>query len=225
MDGASHSKFRILIKGKPAMQSDFCIRAMKKTTATPPIALIDMDGTLCDYRGAMEKTAQSVLTPCDIDIWDNAYSNLRSMIKKQPGFWRNLEPMPVGYKIYHLLRRYNYKINILTKGPYHTTSAWSEKVEWCRQNLDNVAVTITEDKSLVYGKILVDDFPAYCEAWLEWRPRGLVLMPAHDYNEGFDKQYPNNVLRIDLNNMSLAEKAIAQCVNRKNHESLNLKSL
>ena len=53
----------------------------------------------------------------------------------------------------------------------------------------NVKITMTEDKGLVYGKILVDDFPEYIERWLQWRPRGLVIMPAHEHNEQF--KHPN----------------------------------
>ena len=46
-------------------------------------------------------------------------------------------------------------------------------------------IHITQDKSVHYGKVLVDDYPGYIEAWLEHRPRGLVIMPAHDHNKDF----------------------------------------
>jgi len=48
-----------------------------------------------------------------------------------------------------------------------------------------VQVTLTEDKGLVYGKVLVDDWPPYIERWLTWRPRGLVIMPARRWNATF----------------------------------------
>tara|TARA_Y100000310_G_C20512920_1_gene729762 strand:+ start:436 stop:588 length:153 start_codon:yes stop_codon:yes gene_type:complete len=47
-------------------------------------------------------------------------------------------------------------------------------------------MTITEDKGIVYGKVLVDDYPCYIKRWLENRPRGLVIMPAHSYNRDFE---------------------------------------
>jgi hypothetical protein len=74
---------------------------------------------------------------------------------------------------------------ILTKGPYNATSAWTEKVQWCREHIYYVPITITEDKSLVYGKVLVDDWPPYVTQWLEWRPRGLVIMPDQPWNQDF----------------------------------------
>jgi len=46
-------------------------------------------------------------------------------------------------------------------------------------------VTITMDKGLVYGRLLVDDYPDYVSAWLRWRKRAFVIMPAHPWNEGF----------------------------------------
>jgi 5'-nucleotidase len=47
-------------------------------------------------------------------------------------------------------------------------------------------VTITMDKGLVYGKVLVDDYPEYALRWLKWRKRGLVIMPNQPWNQGFE---------------------------------------
>ena len=54
-------------------------------------------------------------------------------------------------------------------------------------------VTITEDKGLVYGKVLFDDWPNYITRWLKWRKRGLVLMLDHPWNQSF---FHPNVIRI-----------------------------
>jgi len=40
----------------------------------------------------------------------------------------------------------------------------------------------SQKKSLVYGKVLVDDWPDYYLPWLGVRPRGLVTVPAHPWN-------------------------------------------
>jgi hypothetical protein len=32
----------------------------------------------------------------------------------------------------------------------------------------------------------VDDWPDYITRWLQWRPRGLVIMPDRPNNKGFD---------------------------------------
>lgn len=91
------------------------------------------------------------------------------------------------------------KIEILTKGPRTKSMAWKEKVEWCNKYLlFQHGITITGDKGLVYGKVLVDDYPSYILSWLMWRPRGIVIMPAHKYNENFKH---SNVIRYDGTNL------------------------
>lgn len=62
------------------------------------------------------------------------------------------------------------------------------------RNLPDIPLTITRDKGLVYGRMLVDDWPEYVERWLKWRPRGMVVMPAQPWNA--DYKHPN-VLRYD----------------------------
>lgn len=168
------------------------------------IALVDMDQTLCDYEGAMLSELKKVVAYHSLE----ANKPIVDIIKKVPGFWRNLPKIELGFKIINLLKSYGYDIHILSKGPYNTTSAWTEKVEWCRYHLPGVPVTITENKGLVYGKILVDDWPEYCEQWLAYRPRGQVIMPAYHYNEGFDKKYPGRVVRTDGTNLDRVEEII-----------------
>lgn len=162
---------------------------------TEPIALIDMDGTLCDYEGAMNEGLRAIAAPgekmpenFDEDI-PEYMKNRQSLIKKQVGWWENLRFTDFGQKILSKLRELKFELHILTKGPWSTTSAWTEKVKWCRTNVPDASITITEDKGLVYGRVLVDDYPGYIERWLEWRPRGTVIMPSYPYNAGFE--HPN----------------------------------
>lgn len=165
-----------------------------------PIALIDMDGTIANYDRAMRAGLEAIASPDDppidkIDIhnspsWIEARCDL---IKQQPYFWTNLERIEVGFRVVQILRECGYKLMVLTKGPRRTTSAWTEKRDWCHVHLPDVPVTITEDKGLTYGKVLFDDFPPYIQAWLEWRPRGKVLMLDYPYNREFT--HPN-VFRI-----------------------------
>jgi 5'-nucleotidase len=60
--------------------------------------------------------------------------------------------------------------------------------------LPDASITITEDKSLVYGRVLVDDFPPYVDRWLKWRKNGVAIMPAAKYNETYI--HPN-MIRYD----------------------------
>jgi hypothetical protein len=105
------------------------------------------------------------------------------------------------------MKEIGFKPHILTKGPYKATRAWSEKYEWCKQNVPNVSVTITEDKGLVYGKVLFDDWPPYIQRWLKWRPRGFVLMLEHPYNSGFEHPQVIRVLR-DKSNFDIIKEQL-----------------
>ena len=188
------------------------------------IALVDMDQTLCDYEGAIEKRVAKALggyinTPHG-GWYNEEYKGIVELIKTNPGFWRTLPKIELGFKIVELLKEQGFQLHILTKGPYKSTSAWTEKVEWCREHLPGVPVTITEDKGLMYGKLLVDDWPIYCEAWLKFRPRGLVIMPAYHYNEGFDKLHPGQVIRATKDNLDEVKKLIEKVSKRQAGEPI-----
>jgi len=190
------------------------------------IALIDMDGTVADFDGQMQQDLDAMRAPSEGpyvaapgDHPPHIEARMR-VIKRQPGWWRNLPVYPLGMTIVSLLRRHGFRLNILTKGPFKTTAAWSEKVGWCREHMADASVTITEDKGLVYGKVLVDDWPDYIMRWLEWRPRGLVIMPAHPWNDDFE--HPN-VIRFDGGHEQLLKiesriRAIEKAASREEDE-------
>lgn len=167
-------------------------RRAKRAPQSEPVALVDMDGTIADYERAMLAALEDVLRDHDNThhpLSDRTYDKIKLLIKQQPGFWLNLEPIRFGLKIAVELEKLGFKLMVLTKGPVRSTNAWTEKVEWCAKWLPTADVTITHDKGLVYGKVLVDDYPEYILRWLEWRPRGIVLMPRRAWNAGF--RHPN----------------------------------
>ena len=179
------------------------------------LALVDMDQTLCDYEGAVRAKLVELYGPLPTTVTlDGIYKPAVDLIKLVPGFWKKLPKIELGFQLVEALKSWGFSIHILSKGPYRTVSAWSEKVEWCREHLPGVPVTITEDKGLMYGKILVDDWPIYCEQWLQWRPRGLVLMPAYTYNEGFDTRFPDRVVRVTGHNWEMVGNAIRTLVQK-----------
>lgn len=161
-----------------------------------------MDGTIADYTGAMRRGLSLIASPNDPPLPEELHSGSdwlharMDLVKRQPGFWSGLQPISKGMETLSILEAFGYKLMVLTKGPTRTTSAWTEKRDWCHKHLPGVPVTITEDKGLVYGKILFDDFPPYIERWLEWRPRGKVLMIDHPWNSSFKHE---RVLRISEN--------------------------
>jgi 5'-nucleotidase len=163
------------------------------------IMLVDMDGTLCDYDRAMTLGLNRLKSPAEDshDIYnDDAPPYIKSrmdLIKLQPGWWRTLPTFKLGFDVLEMGGNMGFERHVLTKGPFRTTSAWTEKVEWCRENLPkDVKITITEDKGLVYGRVLVDDYPEYMLRWLKWRPRGVGIMPLNKGNADF--KHPNVVL-------------------------------
>lgn len=169
------------------------------------IALLDLDGTVADYDAAMREAQQSIASPGE-DPYKHRFPEgfepphleaRRKMIQRQPGFWRNLRPLERGFEIVEELRSIGFTIHVLTKGPRSTPNAWSEKVEWCAEWLPETTVTISGDKSLVYGRVLVDDFPPYYEPWLDVRPRGLAVAVAHPWNDG--ASHPRLVRYTGLN--------------------------
>lgn len=161
------------------------------------IALFDMDNTLCDFQGQIIEDLNRLRGPDEPEVanLDNLPEYLEermSVIKIVPGWWRNLPRLQDGFRLLSAAIEIGFIPHILTKGPVRTVSAWTEKVEWCRSYIDQLGytkqpidITITQRKGLVYGTVLVDDWPPYIEQWLKWRRRGLVVMPARDYNAGF----------------------------------------
>jgi 5'(3')-deoxyribonucleotidase len=195
-------------------------------SAEDQVALIDLDGTVADYDGEMARGMRDLKSPGEPDFpgWDDVPNHIearRNLIKRQPGFWRGLPRLELGFHVVEELRALGFMLHVLTKGPKATTSAWTEKVEWSREHLPDAFVTVTQDKSLVYGKIFVDDFPPYFEAWLTVRPRGLVVCVAHDWNgeytKGGTKEHPN-VFRYNGANREELRQALQRAYVRKARE-------
>ncbi|MBU0894065.1 MAG: hypothetical protein KKF48_04195 [Nanoarchaeota archaeon] len=193
------------------------------------IALFDLDSTLCDYSKAMKKDYNLLKSPNDPEFQDfideeNPYlKNRKRIIVNQPGWWKNLEPLKIGFDILNVAREIGFSIGILTKAPKHAPNAWTEKSIWVRKHVSDAQIlTITQDKGLVYGKVLVDDWPAYIKRWIENRPRGLVIIPAQTWNKEF--HHPN-AIRYDGTNIEIIKKALEIAKNRNQREPLDLSNL
>ena len=173
------------------------------------IALIDLDGTAADYDTEMQAQMRLITAPGEdlythrpvLDEDEPAHLKARrKLIQRQPGFWRKLKPIPMGFEVIEDMRQLKFGLHVLTKGPTSTPNAWSEKVEWSKEFLPDAAITISEDKSLVYGRVLFDDWPSYFVKWIAVRPRGLVICLAHPWNEEFSRggtKEHSNIFRYD----------------------------
>ena len=185
------------------------------------LALVDMDGTLVDYDGAMKASLEALRGPTE-DVWEGPRQtepdhifNRQQLIKADSEWWRKLNKFQLGWDILDVLRSLDFDIMILTQGPRKNSNAWKGKLEWCLENLPDVDVDITRQKGGRYGRVLVDDFPPYIEQWLKHRPRGLVVIPAHPWNEDF--KHPQTI-RYDGTNINEVSNALLYARNRKSGE-------
>lgn len=169
------------------------------------VALIDMDGSAFDYDKSMSQKLERIRSPHEPEFTQEQMlahdypawlENRIQLIRNQPGFWRDLEPIPLGMDVIALLRQTGYSLYIATKGPSQSPNAWSEKLQSVQRHIPDAVMTITQDKGILYGKVLFDDWPPYIERWLQWRPRGIVLMLDHPWNRTFN--HPR-VIRISSN--------------------------
>lgn len=157
--------------------------------------LFDLDGTLADFSAGLAAAMKPLESPgethnyaaYDQDAEPEFMRARRRLVKQTPGFWRDLPRYEPGFKLLHLALDAGLRIVIFTKAPKGQPRAFMEKMEWCHKHLEGIDfdVSMVTDKGLHYGKILVDDWPPYIKQWLEHRPRGHVIMPAHPYNDSF----------------------------------------
>ena len=191
------------------------------------IALIDLDGTLADYDGEMKRQQALLASPNEppfTDRYDEGGEEppyieaRRKMIQRQPGFWKGLKKLPLGFDVLTQLRVAEFELHILTKGPQNNGMAWMEKLEWSREHVSDAIVHVSGRKSLVYGRILVDDYPEYFEGWLKVRPRGQVICLPCAWNEAYakggSKEHPR-VLRYDGTNLDELKKTVDAARRRK----------
>jgi 5'(3')-deoxyribonucleotidase len=180
-----------------------------------PIGLFDLDGTLADFDASMQRHLDELRSPGeDPAVEDDEaipyVKARRRLIKSQPGFWRNLAPIPLGFQLLEEARAQRFLCQILSKSPRKIPGAAGEKIEWCVKHVPDLPIVLSEDKGLVYGKLLCDDWPEYIERWLTWRPRGLVIAVAQRWNVGIDARFPKNVVRFDGTNFAYVRERMQE---------------
>lgn len=202
-----------------------------------PTALFDMDGTLADYHNAMVRDMELLASPgeslphfrykeeitadtstgfyaLDLDVCERT-PHLKArmdLIKRQPGWWLNLDTLQAGFNVLYMALDLGFEPHVLTKGPRNLHNAWAEKLQWIRLRTSIRDITITLDKSLVYGRVLVDDYPRYIKDWLRHRPRGQVIMPDQPWNQDFT--HPQAIRYIAGKNDDEVRKALEAQRNR-----------
>lgn len=185
------------------------------------IAQLDMDGTVADFDKEMIKRLNLIRNPLEPEVGAN-YRSLEKLlpyikerirlIMAEDSFWEDLPRFQLGFDILTVLDELGFDVCVLTKGPRSNPRAWSRKVVWCEKHLPGRDVTVTRRKGQVYGRVLVDDFPEYITEWLEYRPRGVVIMPANDGNKDFKH---SRVTRYDGTNIAEVRRVLEKARDRK----------
>lgn len=106
---------------------------------------IDMDNTLCDYRGRFRE-------------WQ-AKEPETSYPQAQYGFFSSLEPLPNAIESYQLLEQ-DFEVYILTAPSYRNPMCYTEKRVWVEQYLGletTKNLIICQRKGLLKGDFLIDD--------------------------------------------------------------------
>lgn len=199
------------------------------------VALFDLDGSLADYDLAMRRDLAALTAPGEPAI--TGETNLHELedraphikarmelIKAKSGWWRALPRIERGFVIVNLAREIGYRLNVLTKAPITQPQAWSEKVEWCKQQpeLEHVDIHLTMNKGLVYGTFLYDDYPVYMDLWLANRPRGLGIMLVTADNANYSHK---NVVKWDGTNLEEIRAAMQLAYDRKPRQSAEFTKL
>jgi len=172
---------------------------MGKNVMPKKLAFIDMDGTIANHHEALHRELEAMAGPGEGPIPTNPHGGPDHIearidrIHKMKDFWLDLKPIGLGFYVADALKNLGFDLHILTKGPRLATVAWTEKKDWCLKYMPDVPVTITENKAILRGDVLFDDYPPYVEGFLEANPEAKAVMLAYDYNEYFNHE---RVLKI-----------------------------
>ena len=107
----------------------------------------DMDNVLVDFQSGLDQMSEKVK------------AEYAGRLDEIPGLFGKMKPMPGAIEAVHKLAKV-YDVFILSTAPWKNPSAWSDKVKWVTNYLDDVfhkRMIITHRKDLVEGDYLIDD--------------------------------------------------------------------
>lgn len=184
------------------------------------IGLFDMDGTLFDYPAQLREDYSKLMAPGETipdDLHDESIPYVKArvdLIRSKPGWWKSLPKFQLGWDVYYLAESIGFCTHILTKGPVSKPTAWAEKVLCIQEHFpaDVVVNIVGKTKKHYYGVFLCDDYPKYVLEWLQYRPRGVAIIPAQPYNLHF--MHPR-VVRYDGSNIDQVASILEQAYDRQ----------
>ena len=107
----------------------------------------DMDGVLVDFQSGIDKLSEDVK------------KEYEGRLDEVPGIFGLMSPIPGAIDAVHKLQE-KYDVYILSTAPWKNPSAWSDKVKWVTEHLDDVfhkRMVIIHCKHLCEGDYLIDD--------------------------------------------------------------------
>ena len=186
-----------------------------------PVALFDMDGTLCDYVGTMISDLEELRSPDEVFVdpfmvpsdSDNPFLWKRmDLIKADESWWADLPKLSLGFDVLAIATELGYSCEVLTQSPRNNPAALAGKLRWIRKNLgDDMEFTMTRNKSRHYGRVFVDDYPGFIIPWLEHRKNGIVIMPVNRYNKDFRH---DRVIAYDGTNKEEVRSALKKALSK-----------
>lgn len=108
---------------------------------------IDMDNVLVDFQSGLDLQSDDIKRQYD------------GCLDEIPGLFARMKPMPGAIDAVHRLQKH-YDLFILSTAPWKNPTAWSDKVKWVTEYLDDVfhkRMVITHRKDLCKGDYLIDD--------------------------------------------------------------------
>jgi 5'-nucleotidase len=103
---------------------------------------VDMDGVLVDYESGFDGT------PDELHGYDNT-----------PNVFSKMLPLPSALEAFRTLAE-KFDVYVLSTAPWNNPSAWTDKANWIKKYLDDVAhkrLILTHNKALCIGDYLIDD--------------------------------------------------------------------
>jgi 5'(3')-deoxyribonucleotidase len=103
---------------------------------------VDMDGVLVDYESGFDGT------PDELHGYDNT-----------PNVFSKMLPLPGALEAFRTLAE-KFDVYVLSTAPWNNPSAWTDKANWIKKYLGDVAhkrLILTHNKALCIGDYLIDD--------------------------------------------------------------------
>ncbi len=108
---------------------------------------VDMDNVLVDFESGLAQVSEEIK------------KDYEGHLDEIPGLFGLMKPMSGAIEAVHELQKH-YDLFILSTAPWKNPSAWSDKVKWVTEYLDDVfhkRMVITHRKDLCQGDYLIDD--------------------------------------------------------------------